>query len=62
MLISRSKSAQIIEYLLKNGANVSIQNHNEITAIYIALKYYQFQTADIIFKYLYPDNKNLQGH
>ncbi|CAD8081179.1 unnamed protein product [Paramecium sonneborni] len=61
MLISASKcgAAQIVEYLLKNGADVSIQNHNGQTAMDVALKYYQFQTADIIFKYLQPDNKNL---
>ncbi|CAD8060995.1 unnamed protein product [Paramecium primaurelia] len=61
MLISASQcgAASIVEFLIKNGADVSIQNYNGQTAMDVALKNYQFQTADIIFKYLYPDNKNL---
>ncbi|CAD8067353.1 unnamed protein product [Paramecium primaurelia] len=61
MLISASKcgAVLIVEFLLKNGADASIQNYNGLTAMDMALKNYQFQTADIIYKYLYPDNKNL---
>ncbi|CAK75365.1 unnamed protein product (macronuclear) [Paramecium tetraurelia] len=60
MLISASKcgATQIVDYLLKNGADVNIQNHNGQTAMDVALENYQFATADIIFKYLKPENKS----
>ncbi|CAD8173275.1 unnamed protein product [Paramecium octaurelia] len=61
MLISASKcgAVLVVEFLLKNRADASIQNYNGETAMDVALKNYQFQTADIIFKYLYLDNKNV---
>ncbi|CAD8052862.1 unnamed protein product [Paramecium sonneborni] len=60
MLISASKcgATLIVEYLLKNGADVNTQNYIGQTAMDIALENYQFATADIIFKYLKPENRS----
>ncbi|CAD8139343.1 unnamed protein product [Paramecium pentaurelia] len=60
MLISASKcgATQIVDYLLKNGADVNIQNYKGQTAMDVALENYQFATADIIFKYLKPENRS----
>ncbi|CAD8128787.1 unnamed protein product [Paramecium sonneborni] len=58
MSASKCRATQIVDYLLRNGADVNIQNYFGQTAMDLALLNYQFVSADIIFKYLKPENRS----